>query len=254
MNKALQGVVVGKVDGAEVKLGDLLRRLKSDAPGIVEQTVSATLVRNEAAQRGIVVDDAALQQAADDFRQSHGLHGAVDTQEWLKRSRLDAEEFEAMVEDVLLSRRLKQTLIDDRQAEQLFAEHLLDFETLDLAMIVVGDAELANELHAQIVGGEADFMSLALRHSIDPVSSKTAGYLAGIGRGVLAEAVEMKVFGEPEGSLISPFEADGQYFIVRVLRRRRAQLDEATREHCRDLAFTDWLAGRLVEATPVLDL
>lgn len=254
MNKALHDVVVGKVDDAELKLGDLLLRLKSEAPEIVERAVSATLVRREAARRAIVVGDTELQHAADDFRQRRGLHGATDTQEWLRLSSLSEEEFETMLEDELLGQRLKQTLIDDHQAEQLFAEHLLDFETLDLAMIVVGDAGLANELHAQIAGGEADFMTLALRHSIDPVSRKNAGYLAGVGRGMLAEAVEMKVFGEPEGTLVGPFEADGQYFIVRVLRRRRAELDDATREHCRDLGFNNWLAAKLAEAGPTLDL
>lgn len=254
MNKALQDVVIGRVDGSELKLGDLLLRLKTEAPEIVEQTVAAALVRNEAARQGIAIGDAELQQAADDFRQRHGLYDAADTREWLEETLLSADEFETMLEDQLLGRRLKQTLIDDRAAEQVFAEHLLDFETLDLAMIVVGEPELAAELHAQIVGGEADMMTLVLRYSIDPVSSKNAGYLAGVGRGMLAEGVEMKVFGEAEGSLVGPFEDDGHYFIVRVLRRRRAQLDDATREHCRDLAFANWLDGKLAAAAPAVDL
>lgn len=254
MSNVLHDHVVGSVDGAEIKLADVLLKLKSEAPELIGQTVSTVFVRGEAARRGIAIGDADLQQAADDFRAAHGLHSAATTQAWLGSMLLSEDEFESMLEDELLHRRLKQALIDDAQVEQLFAEHMLDFETIDLAMIVVGDAELAGELHAQITGGEADIMSLVLRYSIDPISSRTAGYLAAVGRGMLAEAVEMKVFGEPEGALVGPFEADGHHHIVRVLRRHRAQLDDATREHCRDLAFANWLNAKLAESSPTLDL
>ncbi len=76
----------------------------------LSEVVARKLTVAEARRRHLSVSTPELQQAVDAFRRATGLHSAKDTNEWLRRMTLSAEDLEAMVETNLLIRKFKDLL------------------------------------------------------------------------------------------------------------------------------------------------
>jgi predicted double-glycine peptidase len=73
--------------------------------GGLSRPAFAEEVSGAAHEAGLSVSDGELQQAADHFRQSHGLTSAERTRQWLAREGLTVDEFEAGLErDLLLAK------------------------------------------------------------------------------------------------------------------------------------------------------
>src|SRR5215471_17698423 len=132
-------------------LDDVLRRARwRGQASILQEAEDASFIRLEAGHRGLSVSSAELQTSADDFRRVHKLHDVVSTEQWLAANHLTQDDWEMMLEEDLLKRKLREALTA-WQVEKYFAENRLSFDCATISHIVVLDVEAAKELRAQIV-------------------------------------------------------------------------------------------------------
>jgi parvulin-like peptidyl-prolyl isomerase len=234
-----------EVDGTQIDLADVLRRARWRAQArfqarFMEEAADAFFIRREAGRRGLNVSPAELQQAADDFRRAHKLHEVWSTERWLAANHLTREDWELMLEEDLLTFKLREVLTTS-QVEKYFAENRLSFDSATISHIVVPDAEAAKELRAQIVEEGAYFYALARRHSQDAGTRPAGGYLGKVKRAELEAAMEAAVFSARGGDVVGPFKTEAGWRLVRIEALHPGRLDEVTSEEIKSWLFNEWL-------------
>src|SRR2546423_8203721 len=87
-------VVVATIDGSALSLREFLRALmaQGDLQPLIKEAVEGILIATAAKREGLSVSEDELQQAADDYRRSLGLHKAEGTHNWLRQNHLTAED------------------------------------------------------------------------------------------------------------------------------------------------------------------
>jgi len=85
--------------------------------------------------------------------------------------------------------------------------------------ILVDSETKANELRGKIVGGEADFESVAKAHSGCP-SGKSGGSLGEFGQGDMVPEFDAVIFGDlPIGEVSEPVKTQFGYHLIKVDKR-----------------------------------
>src|SRR5689334_13868278 len=192
------------VNGEELSLEDLLRRAKwRDQLASVFAASEAALIRQTAAGHGIEVTDEELQQAANDFRATRELYSGADLRRWLADRYLSLGDWELMLEDETLTRKLRAHLTD-KQVDQYFAENKLSFDAATISHLVTAEQDIAKEMRTQIVDEHADFHKLARRYSIDEATRPMSGYLGRVRRRELDPISGAAVFGAEAGKVVGP--------------------------------------------------
>jgi putative peptide maturation system protein len=244
MNQAMPSLseqIALEVNGEEVSLAEVLRVAKCAGHlQFVGSAVNAALVRQAAEKRGIEATDEELQDEADLFRAERELFDAEATEAWLADSSLSYSDWEAWLEERVVTRKLRETLFGE-QIEQHFAVNRLSFDEADVSQLIVKDEDLAHEIRAQIVDDGADFHALAREHSIDEATRPAGGYAGLVRRAELEASVEAAVFGARPGAILGPFKDERGWMLVKVDGVRRATLDEATAKVIKEQLFDEWL-------------
>ncbi len=250
-----KGVVLGKVGDTELTLDDLLFHLKTNLEQhIIDDMVYAVILKKAAEDLGISVSDSELQKAADDFRMDAGLISANETMEWMEERGLTLDEFERKLEHDLLKEKARAAVATEDKVNKIFSENILEFEKAKIGQIVVNDAGLAEEIKTQLDEEEADFATLASKYSTDADSAAKGGFVGFVNRKDLPDEVDVKVFGDDPPELIGPVQADGAYYIVRVLEPKKADPAEPiTRASCIELVFDEYMTEKGRELATKLD-
>lgn len=124
--------------------------------------------------------------------------------------------------------------------ESLYLERKLELDQVIYSLIRVRDGDLAAELHQQIQEGEADFSTLAARHSLGQ-ERDTRGLVGPVPLGAAhPELLNRLRSGEP-GQLWDPFFVVDVWLLVRLERRLSAPLDAALRSQLERELFERWL-------------
>lgn len=245
-----------EVNGEQLSLVDVLRLAKWQGQlAFLQAAADLALIRQQAAQRGIEILGNELQQAADDFRIARGLHEAEAVEAWLSANHLTFADWELLLEDEVITRKLRDALTD-HQVEQHFAEHKLSFDAATISQIIVSDEGMAKELRAQSYEEGADFHHLARQYSIDLVTRPASGYVGMVKRQDLAAEASAAVFSAKAGRIVGPIKTDQGWHLIRVHTLHPATLDEATREQIKSLLFAEWLSeqrGKARISTPLLE-
>jgi parvulin-like peptidyl-prolyl isomerase len=207
------------------------------------------LCLKEARKEGLEISDPELQEGADHFRLSLGLHEAQKTMAWLERNRMTVDDMEQVVEESLLVEKLKDKLAGGK-IEPYFAENKIRFDQVELSHIVVKDEGMARELLAQVSEEDADFEALARQYSIDARTARAGGYIGTAYRKELSPAVEAAAFGAKDGEKVGPVKTDMGHHILFVHRIKRAELGDTSRAAIREILFHQWLADRRKQAEP----
>jgi len=232
-----------RVKDEDVSLDAVLRIAKlKDQLQFIEDAIEATLIRQNAASRGIGVSDEELQQAADTFRVARDLHDVEATKTWLEARSLSYEDWELLLEDQIIAHKLREALVASR-VEQYFAEQRLSFDTATISRLVSKEEGIARELRAQIVDDAADFHALAREHSID-ASRLAGGYVGQVRRSDLEAVVEAAIFSAKPGKIIGPTKTDEGWELIKVESLHPAVLDDSLREAIKSLLFREWLNER----------
>jgi len=246
--KSLREITALEVNGEHLSLAEVLRSANCRGQlGFLEAVVDLLLIRQEAAERGIEASDDELQQTADEFRVARDLHQAEALKEWLAANHLTFAGWERLLEDEVITRKLRDTLTD-HQVEQYFAENKLSFDAATISQLTVGNEEVAKELRVQICEEGADFHKLARSYSIDAATRPASGYVGRVKRQGLADELSASVFRAKAGRIIGPLKTDQGWQLIRVHELHLATLDEATCEQIKTLLFGAWLSRQRSKA------
>ena len=237
-----------EVNGESVSLPQLLRFAKADNESrFIRNAADAVLVRQAAAAAGISVTNEEIQQAADSFRVKRDLCDQKRTSRWLARHCLSQTEWESLLEDEIIRMKLRDVMTDGR-VERFFAEQRLSFDAATISRIVVKEESVARELRAQIVEDDADFYSLARKHSIDMSTRPAGGYAGMVRRSEMEPAMEAAVFGAEPGKTVGPIKTYSGWQLLKIEAIHLATLDDSLRETIKSLLFEDWLTAKRLKA------
>lgn len=243
-----------EINGEAVCLRDVLvlARWRGQA-GFVQDAADAALIRQAAAQRHIEVCGDELQQAANDFRQKHGLQESKATLAWLAANHLTPDDWQACLETDLLTGKLRDAVTNGR-VEPHFAQNRLAFDRAVISRLIVAEEEAAKELYLQIAEEGADFHALARRYSCDLATRPSGGYVGVVGRGDLEPALESAVWGAHPGSVVGPVNVDRRWQLVRVEALCPAVLDDTVRASIKTSLWDEWLRDQRARAKIVMPL
>ena len=237
-----------EVNGESVSLPQLLRFAKSDNESrFIRNAADAVLIRQAAIGAGISVTDEEIQQAADRFRTKRDLCDQKKTSRWLARHYLSQAEWETLLEDEIIRTKLRDVVTAGR-VEKYFAEQRFSFDAATISRIVIKEEDVARELRAQIVEDDADFYSLARKHSIDTSTRPAGGYAGLVRRSEMEPAMESAVFGAQPGKTVGPIKTYSGWQLLRIEAIHLATLDESLRETIKSLLFEEWLTARRLKA------
>ncbi len=238
-------VVVATSDGSALSLKEFLRALmmNGDLEPLIAEAIETKLIAAAAKQEGLTVSQSELQQAADDYRQSLGLHKAAGTQEWLKQNHLTVADLEAGLEGTLLRQKLADRVTQGR-LEKHFAQNASHYDQAELSHIVVQDEGIANELLSKTQDDERAFGDLAHDYSTDAESREAGGSLGVVSRCTLNPAVASAVFAAHEGEVVGPLKTDMGFHLIKVEALRRAEFNADTAATIRQELFGAWLESR----------
>jgi parvulin-like peptidyl-prolyl isomerase len=110
------------------------------------------------------------------------------------------------------------------------------------------EENVARELRAQIIEDDADFYSLARKHSIDMSTRPAGGYSGLLRRSEMEPAMEAAVFGAQPGKTVGPIKTYSGWQLLKVEAIHLATLDDSIRETIKSLLFEEWLAARRAKA------
>jgi len=208
----------------------------------IGQTIIRTLLIDAIAQ-SIPLDPQESEQLIETFLQSRPVSGADPRRAYLEAEGIDDADlcWRATTERRLQIHRHRH---HGEDVESLYLERKLELDQVIYSLIRVGDADLAAELHQQILEGEADFGSLARLHSLGAERFRRGP----VGPVPLAaahpELMHRLRSGEP-GQLWDPFFVVDVWLLVRLEEHLPAELNEDLRQRLEQELFERWLEARV---------
>lgn len=202
-------------------------QLRAFMPNFLEQRATELVLLDEAAERGIVVEDAALDARVERIRSSVPEGGSFEElltragfrDEAQLRTLLREQErirgaVQAIQEDVALTEAEVRGAYAARRAElqvpeQACARHIL-----------VATQEEAEAVREELEGG-ADFATLAQERSTGPTGPR-GGQLGCFGRGQMVAPFEEAAFGSEVGEPSAPVQTQFGWHVILVEERRPA--------------------------------
>jgi putative peptide maturation system protein len=236
-----------EIEGETISLREVLRFAKWGRSTFIKDAVDAVLIRQAAAERGIKVSDEEFQQEADSFRTERDLYDADTTEAWLAENYLSYTEWEALLEDEMIKRKLRDALTAGA-VEKHFVEQRLSLDAAAISRLVLKEEGVARELRAQIVEDGADFHALAREYSIDPATRPAGGYAGRMRRSEMEAGMEAAIFGAQPGKTVGPIKTYDGWELVKVEALHPAILDDAMRETIKSELFGEWLNKRRLKA------
>lgn len=234
------------VNGEALDLADALRRSIVHEEDFLNNSVNTVLIRQRAAKLGISNTDEELQLAADELRYNRGLESVEKLQQWMKASNQTVLSLQNAIDGMLLRNKVRNS-IREAEIEAYFAEHKLEFDSVELYSIRVDSLDKANELLAEINDEGANFHVLAMAHSQDEQSKPLGGYVGNLTRGGMTGEIEAAVFKAQPGKVIGPIKTEKGYNLFKVAAIHPASLEKA-KEAIRMSLFDQLLAKLRAEA------
>lgn len=213
--------------------------------GVCEKILHSRVIRQSAQERNITVTAEEIQTEADRFRYQNRLEKAADTMSWLDEQLITVEDWEAGIQDRLLSQKLAEHLFSG-DVEQFFVENRINFEQVILYQIVIPYEKLAFEIFYQIMEREVSFYEAAHLYDIDAKRRYQCGFEGKLYRRNLAPDVSSTVFSANEGEVIGPVKLSSErYHLLMVEDFIQPDLTPEIYREILDGMFRKWLEGEL---------
>jgi parvulin-like peptidyl-prolyl isomerase len=219
-------------------------KLSSLIPTLVEGIMTRKIIANAAREQGIEVEPVELQQAADSFRVTNGLHSVEKTWLWLQKNGLSLDEFEELISASVISSKLAQHLFAE-QVEPFFIDRQLDYTQVVMYEIVLDDEDLALELFYAIAQGEISFSEAARQYIQDIELRRCGGYQGILYRSYLKPEIAVAVFSATPPQLLKPIVTSGGVHLIMVEEFIRPQLNEQLCYKILWELFSQWLKLQL---------
>ena len=225
-----------------------LLKLTGRYDSLMEDILKDKLAVHAAKRQKIPIQPEELQERADQLRRVWGLHRAADTNKWLDAKGLSLEDLERFVTEMIYHEKAMERVADDAAVEAYFNLNSPKFDAIDISHIVTDSEGKARELLAILEDDPEEFPEMAREHSLSDTREE-GGYIGKVLRGALLPEVEGKVFNAQVGELLGPFPSPDEnlYEIFIVNDKRKASLDDETREEVRRIVRDEWLAAQARE-------
>jgi hypothetical protein len=230
--------VIASLSGTQLTIAGLLNELHRQGrlERLVRDALTAQFLREQARQAGLSLTPEELQIASDDFRRHNRLLAAADTNSWLAAQRLSLDNFQARLEQDVLAAKVPRHLTG-AEVDRHFAAQQAGFDRVRLAQVVVGRADVAQELASQVREEGRELVDVAREQNlpltrVERFRKQLPGPLG------TAKA----------GQLTGPVGTAGGFLLVLVEECRPAELDSVTRQRIQQELSAAWLAARLREA------
>jgi parvulin-like peptidyl-prolyl isomerase len=221
---------------------EILQQLKVSCqfPTVVQSVMARKIVTQTAQSKGIQIEPAELQKAADSFRLKNNLSGAKETLAWLQTYLLSIDDLEALVHHTVLSAKLANHLFQDK-VEPYFAEHQLNYTQVFLYEVIFSNLDLAMELFYAIQEQEITFTEVARKYSQDPEHRRRGGYCGLLTRKDLKPEISAAVFAATPPQVLRPIVVGKRVHLVWAEEVLSPTLDDDLRQQILSELFADWL-------------
>ena len=219
------GNTVAVVNGEKIPRKEYLARLEEKAGyETLNQLIGETLIRQEAANQGVVVTD---EEVLDEFNKIKEQFGS--------NFEIILDQYSMTPEDLLQSIRInmivvaistKGFVIEDEDIEKYFYDNQELFnvpEQIRASHILLDTQEQADDIMERLRDGE-DFADLAWRYSQDTGSYENGGDLGYFARGTLDAEFENASFAADIDELVGPIYNDYGYHIIKVTDKQPAKI------------------------------
>lgn len=246
-----------RIDDEVIGTDDFIRTLKltGQFEGLIEQLVRDKLTVHAARKLGLPMPPQDIQERADQYRRSLGLHRAADMNHYLDTLGVSLDEFEAFITDGLYQEKMMEQVCSDKAVEQHFKLNSPRFDSVEVSHIVLDAEGKAREMMSLLADDPDSFAEMAREHSVGE-AREHGGVIGKVLRGSLKPDIEARVFNAAAGDLLGPFPSPdgGLYEIFAVNARYPATLDADTATEVRRLLREEWLVARaqehIIEACP----
>ncbi|HZW14530.1 MAG TPA: peptidylprolyl isomerase [Noviherbaspirillum sp.] len=239
-----------RIDDEVIGVEDFVKVLKltGQFEGLIEQLVRDKLTVRAAKKRGIPVSVEEIQERADQFRRTQGLHRAADMNNYLDALGVSLDEFEVFITDGLYQEKMMAEVCSDKAVEAYFKLNSPKFDSIEVSHIVLDTEGKAKEMMSVLADDPESFADMACEHSMADTRER-GGVIGKVLRGSLKTDIEAKVFNAEVGDLLGPFPAPDRSFfeIFTVNAKHPASLDEETAAEVRRLLREEWLMARAQE-------
>lgn len=246
-----------RIDDEIIDTDSFIRTLKLSGQfeGLIEQLVREKLTVRAAKKQGLQLAPEEVQERADQFRRSQGLHRAADMNHYLDAFGISLDEFEIFITDGLYQEKMMAQVCSDAAVEQYFKLNSPKFDSVEVSHIVLDTEGKAKEMMSALTDDPDSFAEMAREHSFGEARER-GGIIGKVLRGSLKPDIEARVFNASAGELLGPFPSPDRSFyeIFAVNAKCPAALDEDTSAEVRRLLREGWLQARaqehIIEACP----
>ena len=242
------------INDEKVYLSDLFQATRvADEMSLFSDCIRRRVIRQLAHQEGLSVDQEKLQAGVDEWRYEKGIERAAETDQWLTLRGLTlldvAEEVEyQMLEDALIQK------VTKNQIKPYFAQHLLDFEEIEVCWIQVSNEGIAEEIRVQVTEEGADFNFLARCYSEDEDTKPMGGYLGRLRRKQLPKGIAPLVFAAEIDDVVGPIRVGRKHALYWVQDIFSADQTEAVEREIGNILFSRWFRQQLRQTSVSIPL
>ncbi len=247
--------MISKNTNIEISDRDLIHeaKLAGKIPNLVQGIIRRKVIGSQIKKAGIDPSAAELQQAADSFRLVNQLESAEATNKWLQEHHLSVDDFEEIVTQDLLSKKLAHHLFAS-QVEQFFHQNLLDYSAATFYEIILEDRDLAMEIFYSLQEGDLSFADVAQQYISDPEFSRRGGYVGTVGRKHLRPEVSAAIFAAKPPQLIKPVITAVGVHLIQVAEIIEPELDERLHNQILTELFERWLSEKMIEISSQISI
>lgn len=221
---------------------DIIQKLKESCqiPDMIESIASEKVIIEAAEKAGIEVTEAELQQEGDKFRLEKKLATAKDTWAWLDEHHLSIKDFETLVRNSLVSKKLAKHLFAPH-VEKIFYENRLNYEAVVTYEVVFEDRDLALELFYAVQEEEITFPEIARAYIQEPELRRTYGYQGVRYRKDFRPEIAAAVFVSSSMGIIKPITTSKGVYLIWLEEIIKSELNDELRDTIIMELFSNWL-------------
>ncbi|MDJ0616322.1 MAG: peptidylprolyl isomerase [Calothrix sp. MO_192.B10] len=225
-----------------ISTSDIIHRIKltCQIPDVVEAIASQAIITEAAEKTGIQVSEEELQEECDKLRLEKKLATAKDTWAWLDKHHLSVMDFEELVRNNLISKKLANHLFSDK-IEKFFYENRVDYDAAVTYEVTFEDRDLAYELFYALEEGEITFPEIARLYIQDIELRRAYGYQGIRYRKDFRPEIASAVFASSPPGIIKPITTPKGVYLIWLEEIIQPELDEELREKIISESFENWL-------------
>ncbi|BAZ40659.1 hypothetical protein NIES4101_66200 [Calothrix sp. NIES-4101] len=225
-----------------ISISDIIHRLKLSCqiPDVVRAITSQKIITEAAQEAGIELTEAELQAEGDKLRLEKKLVTAKETWAWLDKHHLSVMDFEELVYNSLISKKLANYLFSS-QVEKFFYDNRIDYDAAVTYEVIFENRDLALELFYALEEGEITFPEIARLYIQEPELRRTYGYQGLRHRKDFRPEIAAAIFASSPPEILKPITTPKGVYLVWVEEIIQPELDDNLREKIISELFANWL-------------